>query len=798
MKKNKCSLLAHAIKKTLALGASGFLVFSSNAWAGDGINPNEVWVNLAPAHKICTFDFDQDGDLDIIHYYDKAVSLQENIGSLVAPLFAPKKIIASASHAIQVAALNNPSQSCALQYQSRAHVDIDNDGDLDLFIGKSLYSGRGSILYPLRFMENTKTGLQLSESVFGLSSALAYALAFVDVDGDGDSDLFGRSWPGGLRALYYENIGTPENAAFVQQDDSPLACNGESILTVDLNGDNKVDRVCEGNFAILSSPEGYVKASNIFQDISFSDGFIPYRGYTRTSLDVNQDGINEVSLVFNSDSAVTQIKSVDREISLYKIYSFEMRYAALAQCGLEKESFSAWRFHDVNGDNQEDLFARSNEGTGNRIIYCKNKGTTDSPLFSFVGEVLGLSTIGYGGVLGDMDGDGDIDVYADKFYDNIGTRETPMFKHISHTIGSWKWVNLDFGGDSQDDSILLSDLHSTRFINKMREPVIGITTAAYSSDEFIVATNRLSQVQLYRCSLDKGCRSPVILPQSAKEISVSVGDFTHNNESNEIALATVDKDGLIHLNIYDKNLILISYGQGGSAHSITMSSGQLDSDPEDEIALSFVQGDGTVLAAAVNFNMSIVGTTQQGQGKNPSIVVGNFSNIQGSYALSYITADDQLKTGTFQGNGTLINQGVRGAATDAKISKAVFLSETLTDEYVVSTLQSNGVAGLVGFSSNGEVLGKLTGGVAQQPTVISRYSATAENLGLAISVIQEDKKPAVIFLDNQGNYLATGVGGKEAVIATLVDGGNGQTTLVYVDENGLPRWETFGVDGVKK
>ena len=122
----------------------------------------------------------------------------------------------------------------------------------------------------------------------------------------------------------------------------------------------------------------------------------------------------------------------------------------------------------------------------------------------------------------------------------------------------------------------------------------------------------------------------------------------------------------------------------------------------------------------------------------------------------------------------------------------------------MSTRQENGVVGLVGFSSDGSVLGQLTGGVAQQPTVISRDASQ----GLVASVIQADKKPAVIFLNNNGEYLATGVGSHKATVATvvtwcdwdcLVQGlVNESTALVYLDENGIPRWEVFGTDGVRK
>jgi hypothetical protein len=229
-----------------------------------------------------------------------------------------------------------------------------------------------------------------------------------------------------------------------------------------------------------------------------------------------------------------------------------------------------------------------------------------------------------------------------------------------------------------------------------------------------------------------------------------------------------------------------------------MSAGQLDNDPEDEIAITFIQENGKVLSVGINFDMSIISSVQQGEGKHPSVAVGKFSDTSGAYVMSYITPDNQLKISTIQGDGTIISQIEGGSARDAKVSKATFSPSTPDDEYTISTLSPNGIVGLSGFSSTGELLGQLTGGVAEQPTVISRYSDANESLGLAVSVIRSDKKPAVIFLDNQGKILATGVGGKTATVATVADGGNGNAVLAYIDENGIPRWETFNADGVKQ
>ena len=751
--------LPHMIKKILALGMSSLLVTSSNAWAENYINPNEIWISTNGANEVCSLDFDQDGDLDLIYYSQSLVRLQENIGSLASPIFSSQKALVSASHELQVKALLN-SPACQLKGVEEAFVDIDHDGDLDLFKAGTLDSASKE-LNPVTFFEQTESGLKQFDNTFGLQNKNIFSFAFIDIDNDGDDDFFAN---GG--SSFYENTGTPQTPNFVLNNNF-LKCGDdrpERSVLIDLNGDKQLDRVCEEDKTVwLSSESGYVKNSQVFQGSS-SERF--NSTYSLPALDINQDGSPELAITFVKDlDQIAQIRDINRDVI---------------------------------------LFDRKNP-----VI----TGVTHSSL-SRIGVEEGNSNF----LSGDLDGDGDHDLYVlypqYKFYDNIGTFENPEFKHISHTPsfsnGNTRQAWLDADNDGRVESIFLDFERNIRFLNKGLEPATDITVQAYDSENLIVAVNRPSQVQLYLCRVNKGCNAPTVLPNTAKEISVKVGDFVHtvDNNHDEIALAIVDEQGLIKLHIYDvtghkfnivgAELKLISQGQGGKAHSLSMSAGQLDNDPEDEVALTFVQENGNVLSAGVNFDMSIIGLAQLGQGNNPSIAVGKFSDTLGSYVTSYITPDNQLKISTIQGDGTIISQIDGGSASDATVSKSTFVSSTSQDEYIVSTHQANGTSELTGFLSDGKVLGKLSLGATQQPTIISRYSESKVSLGLAVSVIQADKKPAVIFLDNLGNILATGVGGKTAMVATVADGGNGNAILAYVDESGIPRWETFSADGVKQ
>ena len=79
--------MSYAIKKIVALGISSLVLTSSHVWAENFSNPNDIRVSLQQAHKICTLDFDHDGDLDIVFYHGVAMTLQENIGVIDCATF---------------------------------------------------------------------------------------------------------------------------------------------------------------------------------------------------------------------------------------------------------------------------------------------------------------------------------------------------------------------------------------------------------------------------------------------------------------------------------------------------------------------------------------------------------------------------------------------------------------------------------------------------------------------------------------------------------------------------------------
>ncbi|MHC1776851.1 MAG: T9SS type A sorting domain-containing protein [Lentimicrobium sp.] len=137
-------------------------------------------------------DIDNDEDLDLLlGDYGGNIHFYENTGTSAAPAFGPGQ--------------PNPFGLTSNDYLAfPAVADIDNDGDVDLFVG----GYEGSIL----FFENTGTVTTPAFAApqpnpFGIIPPSGFAIpAFADIDGDGDLDLFAGEYEGNMK--FFENTGT--------------------------------------------------------------------------------------------------------------------------------------------------------------------------------------------------------------------------------------------------------------------------------------------------------------------------------------------------------------------------------------------------------------------------------------------------------------------------------------------------------------------------------------------------------------------------------------------------------------
>jgi hypothetical protein len=169
-------------------------------------------------------DIDNDGDLDLfIGESEGNLNFYQNVGTITDPVFA---LETETFESIDVGNASTPT-----------FVDIDNDGDLDLFIGES----EGNLNYYQNVGSATEARFTFVTAFFASIIVPLYsAPEFADIDADGDLDLFVGSM--GQTISFYRNTGTATNAGFTLDADSiniggEVSYNTPAIADIDRDGD---------------------------------------------------------------------------------------------------------------------------------------------------------------------------------------------------------------------------------------------------------------------------------------------------------------------------------------------------------------------------------------------------------------------------------------------------------------------------------------------------------------------------------------------------------------------------------
>ncbi|MBI9075517.1 MAG: VCBS repeat-containing protein [Desulfatibacillum sp.] len=367
----------------------------------------------------------------------------------------------------------NPLGEVVATLSKPAFVDIDHDGDMDCFIGEM----EGSIQY---WKNNGQAGspdfMQLTGDANPLTGTRSFmdrpAPTFVDIDGDGDMDCFiGSEYPVTQRLMlekgdsvqsavsFVENIGTPQAPVF---DWSGVITDTRKTITqnpllvqsvycavptfVDIDGDGDMDAFVgdyrgyihgyenvtgEPNKSITSTIAFYAKG--LLQD-SNGDNIQAYYGYAApVFMDGDNDGDMDL-FVGNRFGLIQYYENTgDNENP-----EFNERTMDQNPLPVNPGQNSAPAFADINGDGRMDAFFGTSLSiyaskaedlphslTSMNMRYYQNVGTAAKPDFRSRGDNpfnLGPKAFAPNPVLGDVDGDGDLDALVgsdDNFYSFI-------------------------------------------------------------------------------------------------------------------------------------------------------------------------------------------------------------------------------------------------------------------------------------------------------------------------------------------------------------------------------------------
>ncbi len=424
-------------------GSSTSPVFSRQIGSGNPFDGVDVGDISAPTFV----DIDNDGDMDaFIGEYDGGIYYYKNTGSYTSPVFSLQN------------SSGNPFDGVDVGYASAPiFVDIDNDGDMDAFIGENYggifyYKNTGSFVSPVFSQQNGS-----NNSFNGVDVGQYSAPTFVDIDNDGDMDAFIGENDGVIN--YYKNTGISTSPVYSLQAGSSNPFDGVDVSQysaptfVDIDNDGDMDAfIGEGEFEGIinyykntgsyTSPvfSSQSPSNNPFDGVDVGDDSAP------TFVDIDNDGDLDV-FIGESLGVINYYKNMGSSTS--PVYSPQAGSSNPFN-GIDVGTESAPTFVDIDNDGDIDAFIGKSDGN---INYYKNTGNSSSPVFSLqsgsnnpfdgfdVGDDIAPTFV-------DIDNDGDIDAFIGKtdgninYYKNTGNSSSPVFSLQSGSLNPFNGIDV--------------------------------------------------------------------------------------------------------------------------------------------------------------------------------------------------------------------------------------------------------------------------------------------------------------------------------------------------------------------
>jgi enediyne biosynthesis protein E4 len=331
------------------------------------------------------------------------------------------------------------------QYRGAAWVDVDNDGDIDLFAApKWMLRNDGNGVFVLD--TNSITLLVSSQGPVGST--------WGDVDNDGDIDCYLVRSPS--RLFLNDGLGN-----FTQVTSGPIAAAnyaGWGGALGDMNNDGKLDLVVAHPAGFLGNPEPcffFVQdAAGVFQritDYEFTDSLNPYTVPYWSDFDLDNDA--DLFIATGPGGSAGPDYLFKNMLTETGNDTF-VRMTSSPVFGNQLQDGQCYNFIDTDNDGDKDLCLTNWQGAVSRF-YRNDGDTVYTPLSQpFTSQQIGS----LGNCWGDYDNDSDLDVIIAndaanpiRLYRNDGNN---AFVLLTDTFSNYTGASCPVNGDYDNDGDL--------------------------------------------------------------------------------------------------------------------------------------------------------------------------------------------------------------------------------------------------------------------------------------------------------------------------------------------------------
>ncbi len=387
-------------------------------------------------------DVDADSDPDLfVGKSDGRLSFYRNDGTRQVPLW---NLVSEYYDSIDVGANSVPF-----------FTDMDRDDDFDLFVGED----QGNLNYYRNVGNHSLPRWELASTDYNsIEIGRRSAPVFADIDNDSDLDLFIGGDQGQL--CFYRNDGGPHLPSWTPITGNYLyldlgAYSAPALADIDADGDNDLFAgEYEGKIRFYRTGEtipapSWTKVTEDYFAIEADDFSSPEFG------DVDADGDLDL-LVGRKDGKIELYRNIGNPQSAL----WNPEYDQLSS--VDVGGYASPSLADIDGDADLDLLVGQTHG---KIHFYRNDGTPQVPFWVLVTDQLESIDVGWysSPALGDLDFDGDLDLLVGddegriSFYLNDGSPGEFAFipwavQHDSVDVGERSTPALsDFDSDGDLD-----------------------------------------------------------------------------------------------------------------------------------------------------------------------------------------------------------------------------------------------------------------------------------------------------------------------------------------------------------